>query len=549
MSLFTYFSSIFAACLHLFRYLLLPNSTTVISDLYEASANATTYEEWREYQEEIDLVNGQNDWRTNDESRDYDWKDLRHKSYAIQRFQVNGDILSLCGLLRSHPVRNICRILSPSLYARARAGTKTSIEEYVSLLCNAIKTLAAIGNNEAPFPKHDFTPQSKRELFDDTRQAYGHSTLVLQGGSAFSMYHLGVAKALHLRDLLPNIITGTATGALIAALVGTTSKEDLPKMLTGDTIDLSAFSRAQLRKQSQREVADADSKFLPTLQRRVARFLQTGHFFDIKVLQDCAQDNFKDFTFEDAYAVSGRVLNITVAWPEEADMPQLLNYVTAPNVLIWSAVVASIATSKTMYAPVQLQAKDQNGVVTLFSACDAPRTPQHGKGHRKEAPLRRISELFNVNHFIISQARPYMVPIVRIRRWNPDSLLGFFARYLLSEAGHWLQVADDLGLLPVLIVRMLMDEVVPSTAHWAKICLTPRLSLWDLLHLFDVPTRTSLASWITRGERSVWPNVTELQVRCGVEFELDAAYESVRGKTTGLNNRRAIADVRSTAFM
>lgn len=62
---------------------------------------------------------------------------------------------------------------------------------------------------------------------------------------------------------------------------------------------------------------------------------------DIKVLQKFLRDNIGDFTFQEAYDKTGWILNITVTGANEHDENRLLNYLTAPNVLIWSACAAS----------------------------------------------------------------------------------------------------------------------------------------------------------------------------------------------------------------
>lgn len=376
------------------------------------------------------------------------------------------------------------------------------------------------------------------ELFHDTRQTLGRSTLVLQGGSAFSMCHLGVVKALHLRRLLPKIITGTATGALIAALVCVNTDDNLLEVLQGNKIDLSAFERSRMRKQN-KDRQKASPTWISTFRRRVRRWLRTGHFFDIKILQECARENLGDITFEEAYAKTGRILNITVALPDEVGVPQLLNYVTAPDVLIWSAVVASTATSKSMYAPVHLRCKHRGNIVAPYFAIDstyrAASVASLGRSRHvrfQEAPLKRIGELFNVNHFIVSQARPYIIPFIRAHRLSLSQRFGgAILRCILNEAFHILKQFDTIGYLPTTLGRLLMDETIPSASEWAKFSLTPDLTFGDLFHLFDIPTQDSLDQWILRGERSVWPAVCELNVRCVVEFELDLAYESVRWRS------------------
>lgn len=54
---------------------------------------------------------------------------------------------------------------------------------------------------------------------------------------------------------------------------------------------------------------------------------------DMKVLQECVRTNVGDLTFEEAYVRSKRVLNISVSSSRTQEVPQLLNYLTAPNVV------------------------------------------------------------------------------------------------------------------------------------------------------------------------------------------------------------------------
>jgi TAG lipase / lysophosphatidylethanolamine acyltransferase len=520
-----------------------------VQELTKVSKTAESYEQWHLLQGEIDRLLGLDTWRRGSESRHYDWFKISQQKREIERCQVNGDILNLCGMLRMHPVRNLYDILSPRLYTTAHAGTKLLIEDYVRQVQSCVSHLAAISGTQA-----GFNSQTKMELFHDTTHTFGRTTLVLQGGSAFSMCHIGVVKALHLRGLLPRIITGTATGALVAALVGVHTDDELLEVLTGKGIDLSSFQRSRTRRRKLADDAPSGTKWLQAVRRRSARFLRTGHIFNIRVLEECAQDNLGDVTFEEAFSKTGRILNVTVALPNEVGIPQLLNYITAPHVLIWSAVVASTATSKTFYAPVQLYCKNETGSTEPFVANDLPAlrskpasssfpssssssTTTRGIAKLHEAPLKRIGELFNVNHFIVSQTRPYLAPFVRAEQnypsqhYLPAPVLNTFVRLLSGEVFHLLSQLNALGWLPTTLCRLLMDETIPSNSRWAKISLTPDLTFRDLLALFDTPTEHLLDEWIMRGERSVWPAIPELRVRCGIEFELERAYESVRRRS------------------
>jgi TAG lipase/lysophosphatidylethanolamine acyltransferase len=239
------------------------------------------------------------------------------------------DILTLVNLLRSGLVRNLGNITTHKLFTHAYDGTKLLIDDYITQVALSIQYVAAL----QPIPAHasGFTSQAKLELLHDTRQAFGRTTLLLQGGSAFALCHLGVIRALHLQGLLPRIITGTATGAIIAALVGIHPEDELLALLDGDGIDLSAFHCRQPF--TKNGTATATDSWFRAFLRGTQRFIQQGHLFDDDALDDCLRAHVGDLTFEEAYARSKRILNITVATTGRNGCPNLLNYLTAPNVV------------------------------------------------------------------------------------------------------------------------------------------------------------------------------------------------------------------------
>lgn len=259
---------------------------------------------------------------------------MNERRRAIIKAREEEDILGLVNLLRSGLVRNLGNITTLRLFNRAYAGTKLLIEEYITQVALAIEHVTALPTTQSY--ESGWTSQAKLDLLHDTRQAFGRSTLVLQGGAMFGLCHLGVVKALHLRGLLPRIITGTATGALIAALVGIHTEDELLDFLNGDGIDLTAFAKHN------KETADVEEKsfisrsgnsVIQTLLRRIQRFVREGYFLDVNVLEECVRANVGDLTFEEAYARTRRVLNITVATSGRGGVPNLLNYLTAPNVV------------------------------------------------------------------------------------------------------------------------------------------------------------------------------------------------------------------------
>lgn len=514
--------------------------------------------------------------RNNPTSKYYDYRLINERLNSLITAREDGNLNALVNLLRSGLVRNLGNITSPTLYNRSFAGTKYLIEEYITQIAEAVEDITHLpttppsDGNGAPI---GLTNQMKLDFIHDTRQAFGRSTLVLQGGAIFGVCHLGVVKALFLRGLLPRIITGTATGALIAALVAIHTEEELPHVLKGEGIDLSAFSgKAKSEKGPPKEQSYATR--WNTLLRRIRRFSREGYFLDVKVLEECVRANVGDLTFEEAYNRSKRVLNITVATAGQGGVPTLLNYLTAPNVvsrhccsdtesgltlvqLIWTAAVASNASSASLYGhrETTVLCKDAHGNIVPWAPANTIdfRHWTHVSYSDRESPLLRIAELFNVNHFIVSQARPYLIPFLQSDMHGPSlmetrnsttSITAFMVRMVGLELRHRLRQLDTLHLLPAGIRRFLVDEIVPG----ASMTLVPEVTAGDFVRLLETPTRETLDYWISRGERSVWPAVAALRIRCAVENELDRSYQTVRRfKAGGLRRKGSTAAAAAVA--
>lgn len=102
------------------------------------------------------------------------------------------------------------------------------------------------------------------------------------------------------------------------------------------------------------------------------------------------------------------ILNITVTGSAQHDEDRLLNYLTAPNVLIWSASSASCAIPF-IYGATDLYCKDHNGQpykYTLMNRKFLDGSIAH------DLPMNKLSIFFNVNNFIVSQTNPWVIPFM-----------------------------------------------------------------------------------------------------------------------------------------
>lgn len=181
-----------------------------------------------------------------------------------------------------------------------------------------------------------------------------------------------------------------------------------------------------------------------------------------------------------------------------------------------------------------LQCKDEQGNIVPWGSVpnERPRISKKKKYTTdRDSPLSRIAELFNVNHFIVSQARPYIAPFLQSDMHSPkpryagrSSITMSVLKVMVMEIQHRLHQMDSLGWLPAGVRRFLLDEIIPGPS----LTLVPDVNLSDFVKLLENPTKRSVEYWILKGERSVWPAVGALKIRCAVEVQLDRGYQMVR---------------------
>ena len=104
-----------------------------------------------------------------------------------------------------------------------------------------------------------------------------------------------------------------------------------------------------------------DVRFFEPFTKQLSNFLTTGYLADPEAFKHCVKTYFGEVTFGEAYEVTHRVVNISVSTrTSNGSRPLLLNYLSSPSVLIWSAVTASCALPG-LIASQQLMAKNKRG--------------------------------------------------------------------------------------------------------------------------------------------------------------------------------------------
>jgi TAG lipase / steryl ester hydrolase / phospholipase A2 / LPA acyltransferase len=131
-------------------------------------------------------------------------------------------------------------------------------------------------------------------------------------------------------------------------------------------------------------------------------------------------------TFKEVYEKNGWIINISVANSKRTNQGLLLNYKTTPDVVIWSACMASCSIPG-VYNEQQLFTKTKKGELVHFFPEEVGCAYTFRDGSMwQDIPIDAMQQLFGVNTFIVSQVNPHAIPFI----WNltcPENA-GFFRR-------------------------------------------------------------------------------------------------------------------------
>ncbi|CAK7218506.1 Lipase 5 [Sporothrix bragantina] len=492
-------------------------------------ANATTYEDWEAAARLLDELEDTEKWKASSDSDEFYSPELiQARLKDLEDARLSSDTRRMMHLVRTALSRDVGGISSASLYCHTHTGTKHLVERYAKASVDLIHSLVDRTRNAGALPKG----LTHREMLDQlllARRSYGRSALVLSGGSVYGMAHIGVLKALFDRDLLPRIISGTSAGSIVAAVVCTRTDEEIPELLERFALgDLAVFT-------------DKDNP--DSWLTHIGRALRYGAWHDSRHIARVMRDLMGDITFQEAFNRTRRILNITVSSKPGLQLPSLLNYLTAPDVIIWSAVVASCSIPG-VFDPRPLLVRDAE------TGEHVPWDPAEqlwiDGSLDNDVPVERLGEMLNVNHFIVSQTNPHIVLFVSNDEKSESAhdhsgvkgrghgtsvapsiseifyTLGWLSK---SEAIYYLETLVDMGLFRgglSMLLQMLNQR------YTADINILPRMSLAWGTNLIRNPTTEFMLEACRVGEQATWPSISRIEQACAVELALDKAVHTLR---------------------
>ncbi|KAL1061323.1 hypothetical protein V6Z11_D13G002400 [Gossypium hirsutum] len=132
--------------------------------------------------------------------------------------------------------------------------------------------------------------------------------------------------------------------------------------------------------------------------------------------------------------------------------------------------------------------------------------------------MMQLKELFNVNHFIVSQANPHIIPFLRVKefvRAHGGNFAAKFAHLTEMEVKHRCSQILELGFRMGGLAKIFAQD-------WeGDITVVMPATVSQYLKILQNPTLVELQKAANQGRRCTWEKLSAMKANCGIELALD----------------------------
>lgn len=445
--------------------------------------SASSYQEWRDAAQSYDKYTKQDLWRRKDQSSQYDYVSIRTRLDRLRSLKARHDTRGMLFTLNEGIHGNMGGMGRSGLYGRAKSGTKHLVEDYIDEIVHTLEHLAEESSG-------DISTEDKLEFFRRASHCFGHTAFMMSGSGSLLFFHVGVVKALAEENLLPSVMSGSSGGAIVGSIVCSHTDEELPGLLEPDYF-----------------------------MARIPQVHTKGGVAHVSELEESIASFIPDHTFEQAFARTGRAMNVSVAPAETHQTSRLLNATTSPSVLMRSAVLASAAVPG-IFPPVTLQALDSHGERKSY----LPSRKWVDGSVSDDMPAKRLARLYGVNHYIVSQTNPHVLPFVSDGH-RKRTAVGLIENAARRSAREWFNAMTlildraDKRNGTVTQATSLMRSVI-NQDYVGDINILPDYKMINPLKLLTFPGEKQMHKLIASGERCTWPKLEMIRQQTRISRKL-----------------------------
>jgi len=404
------------------------------------------------------------------------------------------------------------------------ASSRKAIAGYYEAVSKGLDSLA-----EAPLPSPG-NSNAAHELKDritlvrKMKQNVGRTALMLSGGGAQAMYHLGTVRALIDSEVYDDIhvISGTSGGSITAACCAMFTSQELYENICVRTVSTDYGLNGEMKKKNIR--------WFPPIMDMGAYWLKHRLLVDSEYFFRTCDFYYGDTTFEEAFERTGKHVCITVSASRASGgtaQRLLLNHISTPHVTLASAVAASCALPGVM-KPAKLQTKNSMGEIEPF---EVDGVEWIDGSVQADLPFQRISTLFNVSNFIVCQTNFHVVPFLN-KEYHPNSRSTYWKLFQTIEwdiRNRCLKLSK-LGLFPRIFGQDI-SKVFKQKYH-GNLTLVPRFTTAQTFGLKALvnPSVKEMDGYLKYGQLAAWPYLGVIRDMLRLEKALDECLESLKSR-------------------
>lgn len=329
------------------------------------------------------------------------------------------------------------------------------------------------------------------------------------------MYHLGIIRALIQSRLYDDIrvVSGTSGGSIIAAMCAIKTRDELFADVCVPTVSTDYGGDGSQRRKNIR--------WFPTLTEMASYWLKNKLLMDSREFRRTCEFYYGDYTFEEAFERTGKHVCITVSASRASGYTAqrlLLNHISTPHVTLASAVAASCALPGVM-APAKLVAKKSSGVLEPF---EVDGVEWIDGSVQADLPFQRISTLFAVTSFIVSQTNFHVVPFLN-KEYHPNQKSLYWRLFQTMEwdiRSRALKLSR-LGLFPRIFGQDLSK--VFKQKYYGDLTIVPRFTTMQTFGLkaLSNPSLKDMEGYLKFGQIATWPYLNAIRDMIRLEKALD----------------------------
>lgn len=333
---------------------------------------------------------------------------------------------------------------------------------------------------------------------------------MLSGGATLGLFHVGVVRNLYLENLLP-LISRSSAGSVVGMAFASRPRVEAEALLDPDNIYIDNWG------------------LLP-----LAVAWRRGGLTDQNKLRRGIAKNIPDVTFEEAFAASEFAMHITVRPVAENQPAQLLNHLIFPYLYIREAVLGSCAVPL-LFPPVQMATRNMQGQREAYM----PSLRWEDGSLKSDMPRMCLRRPFNVNHFIVNQTNPHVLPFMH--SGDPHGRgFGNALRHMLYDttrtgarnAAH--MVGANLPR-PLERIRRGIEDVhgVLEQDYRGNVTILPKLDLRNYKRIIGNPSVGDVFRMIREGGMATWPRLAMVRDQNIISRTIAACMAQLRQRPAG----------------